>query len=492
MPLIETVTGPDLRTPDEVEEAILLVGRVCRSTGHVRVGMGASRQDVNVSVRGGTRVEIKGVPRASWAPKLVHGEAVRQVNLLRLRDELHQRGFKCRDDIRIEQAEVTYLFENSQLSYLRQQEWDKFVEQEGRRPGFELGQGPFGVRAIKLTGLAGVLSWPTQPDHIFAHELAGRIRVIAGLDQQPILLHSEKWPDYVDAQRELRKVKKRLGAGSHDAIIVVWGPQEDTLAAAEEVRLRLMEATEGIPPETRQPFADGSTDFERVLPGPDRMYPDTDSPPIGMTRERVERLKAGLPPPPWVREQQYRDKGIAKETIYYLIRRGGASLVDKVVQECQADLRQACYFFGERIKGLARKEQRVKDISIEQWCDFFKATALRPAIAEAWQQITLQVAESPHIPMRQVLENLGLINTSGNSGWQLTMLQILQNSRPTYDDGSWERRFRFYMGQIMKELRGKVPARDVVAALKEKLEPTLTNSLAGIEKHPSFIPDITA
>jgi hypothetical protein len=34
MPLIETVTGPDLRTPDEVAEAILLVGRVCRSTGH--------------------------------------------------------------------------------------------------------------------------------------------------------------------------------------------------------------------------------------------------------------------------------------------------------------------------------------------------------------------------------------------------------------------------------------------------------------------------
>ena len=81
MPLIETVTGPDLRTPDEAEEAILLVGRVCRSTGHVRVGLGASRQDVNVSVRGGRRVEIKGVPRAGWAPALVHGSAVRLLGL---------------------------------------------------------------------------------------------------------------------------------------------------------------------------------------------------------------------------------------------------------------------------------------------------------------------------------------------------------------------------------------------------------------------------
>ena len=50
------------------------------------VGIGASRQDVNVSVRGGRRVEIKGVPQARWARGLVHGEAVRQVNLLRLRD----------------------------------------------------------------------------------------------------------------------------------------------------------------------------------------------------------------------------------------------------------------------------------------------------------------------------------------------------------------------------------------------------------------------
>ena len=92
MPLIETVTGPELRTPDEVEEAILLVGRVCRSTGHVRVGLGASRQDVNVSVAGGRRVEIKGVDNHRRMPLLVHVEAFRQLNLLRIRAELHRRG----------------------------------------------------------------------------------------------------------------------------------------------------------------------------------------------------------------------------------------------------------------------------------------------------------------------------------------------------------------------------------------------------------------
>src|SRR5512137_2563680 len=136
MPLIETVTGPDLRTPEEVEEAILLIGRVCRSTGHVRVGIGASRQDVNVSVRGGRRVEIKGVPKAGWAPRLVHGEAVRQVNLLRLRDELHRRGFTSPETVAVESVEVTDLFATSAFASLRREAFEQWIKDERRRSGF--------------------------------------------------------------------------------------------------------------------------------------------------------------------------------------------------------------------------------------------------------------------------------------------------------------------------------------------------------------------
>src|SRR5210317_517403 len=135
MPLIETVTGPDLRTPDEVEEAILLIGRVCRSTGHVRVGMGASRQDVNVSVAGGRRVEIKGVPKAGWAPALVHGEAVRQVNLLALRDDLRRRGFNRPDNLAIDHLEVTKLVADSPLDHFRVEAWQSERDARAADPG---------------------------------------------------------------------------------------------------------------------------------------------------------------------------------------------------------------------------------------------------------------------------------------------------------------------------------------------------------------------
>jgi len=464
IPLIETVTGPDLRTPEEVVEAILLIGRVCRSTGHVRVGMGASRQDINVSVRGGRRVEIKGVPQAWWARKLVHGEAVRQVNLLRLRDELHQRGFRNLEDLQISHEDVTGIFKTSNLTFLRSKNWKKFLSKEHRRLGFEMGDGPFCVRAVILKGLAGTLKWPTQPNRCFSDELAGRIRVIAGLDQQPILIHSESWPEDGENQEELNLFRNKLGFEPNDDFVLVWGAREDTITAASEIRIRYEDAIEGIPNETRQPFPDGSTDFERILPGPNRMYPDTDSPPKKINRERVESLKKNLPPPPWIRENLYSAAGVPSSTIRFLIRRGGASLVDLVVRECNADLKQACFFFGEKLKSLRRKGMLVDSIPSEKWCELFRLINQRPVLWEAWQQIVPRMVKSPQKPLDKIVAEAGL-NTNA-SDWKKLSGRIISASRQQWDNGLQTKALRYFMGQIMPDLRGKVPATEVKAALQ--------------------------
>jgi len=470
MPLIETVTGPDLRTPEEVEEAILLIGRVCRSTGHVRVGIGASRQDVNVSVRGGRRVEIKGVPQAFWARKLVHGEAVRQVNLLRLRDELHRRGFTAPDAIAVESIDVTDQFASSGLTALRRDGWDQWVKEQGRRPGFELGAGGFTVRAARLVGLSGTLSWPTQPDYTFAHELAGRVRVIAGLDQRPILFHSEKWPDYQGALQDLRRLRARLRCGPEDGAVVVWGPAEDAETAINEIRIRYGDATQGVPNETRQPFRDGSTDFERILPGPDRMYPDTDSPPTRVTRERVGRLEAGLPERPWIREAAYSEAGVPRSTIHYLIRRGGARLVDLVVAEAGAGVREACFLFGERLKGLGRRGVAVARIPDARWTEFFRLTQGRPALREGWETIVRGMSAAPGTAVDAIVATAGFGVPPAE--WQGQVgPAVARAAADAYDDDP-RRIARLATGRLMAQLRGKVPAVEVVAAVRGNFEAT--------------------
>ena len=132
MPLIETVTGPDMRTPQEVAEVAQILRRLVRSTGHVRTGMGAAREDVNVSVRGGTRIEIKGVPRIPRIPLLTYHEAMRQWNLLRLREELRRRGVTP-ETFRSGAEDVTRILHNTSYHPIREA-LDAGAGGHGRRP----------------------------------------------------------------------------------------------------------------------------------------------------------------------------------------------------------------------------------------------------------------------------------------------------------------------------------------------------------------------
>jgi glutamyl-tRNA(Gln) amidotransferase subunit E len=469
MPLIETVTGPDLRTPEEVEEAILCVGRVCRSTGHVRVGMGASRQDVNVSVADGRRVEIKGVAKAGLAPALVHGEAVRQVNLLELREELRGRGLSDAEDIIVQHEDITKLVADSRFHDFRAETWNSRLAARAAEPGSDLehGRGDFCVRAAVLRGLARTLSWPTQPGLTFAHELNGRIRVIACLDHEPTFIHDAQWPDYEGAQQELKQLRNRLDSGGDDALIVLWGAEEDTVTAAEEIRLRYIDALDGVPHETRQPREDGSTDFERILPGPDRMYPDTDSPPQAITPSRIKSLQDKLPEPPWEREERYGKVGIPLTTIHFLIRRGGARLVDLVVENCGSDLAWTCYFFGERLKGLRRSGVPVDRISGENWLALFDRFNRQPALRDAWKEIVSGLAKLHDVDA--VLTNLGLDHRWYDDFPEnvRTAIETEPFQQPAFEDGQLE---RFLMGRLMSGLRGRVPAVEVASALSSELE----------------------
>ncbi len=82
IPLVEIGTNPDMSNPEQVREAAEKLGMILRSTGKVKRGLGTIRQDVNVSVPGGARVEIKGVQDLRNIPKMVELEAKRQNSII--------------------------------------------------------------------------------------------------------------------------------------------------------------------------------------------------------------------------------------------------------------------------------------------------------------------------------------------------------------------------------------------------------------------------
>src|SRR3989338_6976012 len=75
------------------------LGMVLRSTGKVKRGLGTIRQDINVSIREGARVEIKGAQELKLLPKLVEYEAFRQKSLAEISKELGKRKAAVPDKI---------------------------------------------------------------------------------------------------------------------------------------------------------------------------------------------------------------------------------------------------------------------------------------------------------------------------------------------------------------------------------------------------------
>jgi glutamyl-tRNA(Gln) amidotransferase subunit E len=451
MPLTETVTGPDLRTPEEVRDAILLCGLVARSTRHVRTGIGAARQDINVSVRGGSRCEIKGVMKAGYAVKLVHNEAVRQVRLLELRDRLHERGIRSPDDVRARSADVTDLFGDAPIDAIQR------ARGEGGR-----------VFAVRVEGVRGLTEHPTQPDTTFLDELSGRIRVIACLDAPPIVLNSQRLPEYPGVHRARERIRKRLRMSEADDFFVVWGPERDCRTAADEIRLRWADATAGVPKETRQALPGGHTTFERILPGPDRMYPDTDSPPTRITPDRVDRLRAALPPAPWTRQHTYAGWGVPDETTSFLIRRGGADIVDTVVRETGVDGRTAAIEIGQRARALQRLGVPVTRLDAGKWVDIFHRYTDGMLPREGIAAVAQVMARNPDLDAAAAMRAVG-IQMVAEEDWKQRLDAVSLRAYRGGKHDAHARRLRFLAGQAMRMLAGRAPAKEVVAFLDARL-----------------------
>jgi len=387
MPLIETVTHPELLTPHMAAEGAQYLRFLARSTGHVRTGIGAAREDVNVSIRGGTRVEIKGVAHISWIPQLTHIEAFRQKSLLRIRSLLAERGLKA------DTWSCTAL--DLPETWIPRQSLHEIYQDT---PDLK-------AVAINLPGFKNLLSHFTQPGQVFADEIADRLKVVACIER-PNMAHSEESGSILPRTR-INEIRKRLGSGPGDAQIVVWGPAADMATAKETVEERCRLAFSGVPNETRKSYADGTTHFERVLPGPDRMYPDTDTAPIPVEEERIERIRSSLPRPVSEQVARLQEWGVAPNHVAYILRRNFFETLERIVVDFGQPPRRVARVFSQVLRHLD-PSSRVKDgfmaTRLIDLYAFMKREEIDPGLVEAMLPV---VTDHPQMELPSVLETIG-------------------------------------------------------------------------------------
>lgn len=451
MPLIEMVTKPEMKSPHEVAEVANLLRWLVRSTGKVRTGLGAARQDVNVSIKGGTRIEIKGVPQIPLIPLLIYNEVRRQYALIKIREELQRRGI-TKKSFKASSIAVTHLLVNTV--------WDPI------RRALKRGEE---IHCVKLDGYAGILRFPTQKGKVFSREISDRVRVIACLTRLPNILTSDNTEETIDSVIWTR-IQKLIQATQNDALILVWGIPEDVKTGVEEIIIRAREATIGIPSETRQAIADGTNGFERMLPGPDRMYPDTDLPPLEIAENRIKQLAENVPDPFWDRVKRYRDMDIPDHLIIPIASSPNATFFEEVVDEYNIDPKWAARYLFEATKAWERKNAPTEKLNRDLWLSVFKFIKNKDPLIEKGIFLIDKFLEDTNYDLEKELNTMVAINFD-SPDVEKYILQLLKEDFPELS--GTQKRKKFMMGLVMKKFRGHLKGAEV-----EKItEKVLRNSV---------------
>ena len=85
IPLVEIATKPDIKNAEHAKETALTIGQILRLC-KVRRGIGTIRQDINISVKGSNRVELKGFQDQKIMIKTVENEVNRQLDFVKKKE----------------------------------------------------------------------------------------------------------------------------------------------------------------------------------------------------------------------------------------------------------------------------------------------------------------------------------------------------------------------------------------------------------------------
>ncbi|MEM3851945.1 MAG: Glu-tRNA(Gln) amidotransferase subunit GatE [Methanomassiliicoccales archaeon] len=268
IPLLEIATEPDIDSPDMLKATARRIGMLLRATGKVKRGIGTIREDVNISIKGGARVEIKGVQELDMLTVIARREAERQQKLIAASLSLKERGASVSGWI-----DVTESVRSLGSGVLR-----KAVER-GEAVG-----------AVLMRGFDGVLG---RGEKLLGAEIAQRLRA-SGFGG---IMHSDELPAYGIGEEGKRQIFRILGGRDGDAFVLCAAEKEKLPLAFALIKERAEEAFLGVPEETRDALTDGSTVYSRPLPGSARMYPETDVLPLAVTPADLSRISLKLPEP---------------------------------------------------------------------------------------------------------------------------------------------------------------------------------------------------
>lgn len=445
IPLIEVATGPELHTPEEVKEAAQRLGSMMRATRRVKRGIGTIREDVNISIPGGARVEIKGVQELRLLPLYVEKEVERQRSLLRIRDILKERDVTRKD---AEIRDLSELFASCP---------SKVIAGALKKGGKALG--------AALPGFAGLLRSPDAKLRLGA-EMAqyARAKGVAGI------FHSDELPAYGIDQGYVDKLRELMELGPQDAFVLCADEPRRAEAALRAAIGRAYDALGGVPEETRDPLPDGASAYSRPLPGAARMYPETDVPPITVGAERMQRIRENLPELTDVRIARIASEyGIHGQQARQLVHDGWDDLFEEVAKSKEL-AGAAARTLLSTLPELERQGVDMSKLDEEALREVFSALSAGRFAKEAVPDILALRARGKSVD--QAVKELGISMVSSDEATAIVARVV--NERETFVREKGKGAVGPLMGVVMSELKGKLDGKAASELLRKEIERLLS------------------
>jgi len=140
--------------------------------------------------------------------------------------------------------------------------------------------------------MAGMFGFSPYDEIRLGKEIAEMVRFfgIGGV------FHSDELPNYGVENIDIKNLKEFIKINDNDAFLILAATEKRIHVVINQIISRIeFIKNNGIPIDTRLATVNGETKFLRPRPGAARMYPETDIPPIIVSKKELEKAKENIP-----------------------------------------------------------------------------------------------------------------------------------------------------------------------------------------------------
>lgn len=451
IPLIEIATEPFEAEPQQIKSIALGLGRILRSTKKVKRGLGSIRQDVNVSIKdGGVVIEVKGVQQLEQLEKVVEYEAKRQHGLLKISKKLQE-------------IEWSHSNEDRRLVTEQFKKCESKIIQNAIKKNQE-------IVTIVFKNMRGMFGYSPYEGIRLGKEVAELVRFF-GLGG---VFHSDELPNYGIEEKDIENLKEFLKINDNDAFLVLAIPFEMMDIITDQIILRIEHIkNNGIPNDTRLATQIGETKFLRPRPGAARMYPETDIPPILISKKELEDARKNIPKS-WdesIKDLQTRYE-INEQLAEQIFDSRYIELFEKIVEKTKINTMFVASILCSTITNLERNGLNANLLQNDDIVKTFELLDIGKITKESIEMIFENIMAGKAKTTEEAIKNTS-IEVVNESDLEKIIVEIVETNQEIVKNQK-ERAVGPLMGIAMKKLRGKASGEMInnllLKNIKKKLE----------------------